>query len=105
MLRTGVDAPIEIIMAEIPRLPGVDRSAAASARREAGCYLTRETSAELLMPPAVTASMRLTFARHALTPLNTGREILTAAGSGAVFPKKVHVSENTVSSKPVLATL
>src|SRR5215207_10926269 len=87
MLRTGIDAPIEIIMAEIPRLARVDRSSASSARCEAGCHLPRNTLTELLMLPAVTASMRLYLASLERFS-GIGGEILTAAGSPALASKR-----------------
>ena len=65
MLRTGVDAPIEIIMPEIPRLARVDRLAAASTERIAGRYLAGDAPPQSLMRSAVATSSRFSLLRHA----------------------------------------
>ena len=88
MLRPRIDAAIVVVMAEVPRLGGVDPFAAACAVRAAGRYRPSEYSAQLLMFPAVAPESRLSF--HRLNPCHSksGGEILTATGSGGVLLKK-----------------
>src|SRR5215207_10132856 len=88
MLWPRVDAAIVLVVAEVPRLGGVDPLAAACAVCVARCDRPSNTSAQLLMFPAVAPDSRLSF--HRLNPCHSksGGEILTATGSGGVLLKK-----------------
>jgi hypothetical protein len=61
MLRTGVAAPVEVVVPEVPRLTGKDAPAAPGAGREPSPDDRLERAAEALMPGAVPASGRLRF--------------------------------------------
>jgi len=58
MLRAGVDRPVVVVVAEIPRLTRVDRQAATCAHRTAGSDLELYALPQSLVAPAIAAKSR-----------------------------------------------